>query len=46
MRHRGGDCEGAGLMSGAMAQGVLFGSLLDRLALEVRGRPDGRSAAG
>ena len=46
MRHRGGDCEGAGLMSGGIALGVLFGSLLDRLALEVRGLPDGRSAAG
>jgi hypothetical protein len=46
MGHRGGDCEGAGLMSGGMAQGVSFGSLLDRLALEVRGRPDGRIATG
>ena len=33
-------------MSGGIALGVLFGSLLDRLALEVRGLPDGRSAAG
>jgi hypothetical protein len=46
MHHRGGDCEAAGLISGGMALGVLFGSLLDQLALEVRGRPDGRSAAG
>jgi hypothetical protein len=46
MRHRGGDSEGAGLMTGGMAQGVLVGSLFDRLALGVRGRPVGRSAAG